>query len=69
MTHHLVGVAELSEMLGVSRQRAVQIADAYTDFPAPDVELASGRVWQRSSVERWIEKHPDRRPGRPPKGG
>jgi prophage regulatory protein len=65
VTRHLVGLAELAEMLAVSKQRAVQIADAYSDFPAPEVDLASGRVWRRADVERWIRKHPVRRPGRP----
>ena len=66
MTHHLLGVAELAEVLGVSRQRAIKIATTYADFPEPEVELASGRVWKRSEVERWIKRHPNRRPGRPP---
>ena len=65
MTDHLVGVAELSELLGVTRQRAIQIADAYEDFPAPQVVLASGRIWARAEVEEWVVRHPDRRPGRP----
>jgi prophage regulatory protein len=64
MTHHLLGIAELAQLLGVSRQRAVQIADSYDDFPAPVVELAAGRVWLGEDVERWIKRHPDRRPGR-----
>jgi len=67
MVHHLVGVAELAELLGVSRQRAVQIADSFQDFPEPEVELASGRVWKRSDVESWIARHPNRRSGRPRK--
>jgi hypothetical protein len=65
MTSHLVGVAEIAEMLGVSRQRAVQIVASYADYPAPEVALASGRVWRRSDVDRWISKHPIRPPGRP----
>lgn len=65
MTSHLVGVREIAEMLGVSRQRADQISRAYADFPAPEAELASGRVWKRASVDRWIKAHPVRKPGRP----
>lgn len=65
MTDHLVGIAELAEMLAVSRQRAAQIASTHKDFPQPEVELASGRVWKRSTIELWMAKHPDRRPGRP----
>src|SRR5215218_9059546 len=65
VTHHLVGVREIAEMLGVSRQRADQLSREYEDFPAPEVALYAGRVWLRSDVELWMRRHPDRRPGRP----
>jgi predicted DNA-binding transcriptional regulator AlpA len=65
MTHHLVGVTEIAEMLGVSRQRADQITRQYDDFPTPEVTLSTGRVWRRNRVTRWVQRHPDRRPGRP----
>ena len=67
MVHHLVGVTEIAEMLGVSRARADQIAARYDDFPDPEVVIASGRVWSRDAVEEWIRKHPHRPPGRPRK--
>ncbi len=63
--NHLVGLAEIAEMLGVSRQRAGQLSREYPDFPAPVAELASGRVWERAGVEEWALRHPQRRPGRP----
>lgn len=65
MSHHLVGVAEIAEMLGVSTARVVQIAAAYEDFPAPEVELRAGRIWRRSAIEAWVRRHPVRRAGRP----
>lgn len=65
--HHLVGVAEVAEALGVSKQRIVQIAQTYSDFPDPEVELSSGRIWARSAIETWLATHPERKPG--PKGG
>jgi predicted DNA-binding transcriptional regulator AlpA len=68
VTSHLVGVGEIARMLGVSRQRVDQIAAAAPDFPPPEVELMSGRVWRRSAIEAWVNKHPDRRPGRPRSG-
>lgn len=40
-------------MLGVSRQRVSQLS-ATAEFPAPEAELASGRVWLRDDVEEWI---------------
>src|SRR5687768_14659596 len=63
MTHHLVGMAEIAEMLGVSRQRVAQLAESYDDFPAPEVELTAGRIWSRTAVETWIATHPERGPG------
>ena len=65
MSHHLVGVAEIAELLGVSRQRVDRITKTFDDFPAPEVELIAGRVWKRKEIEAWIKKHPQRRAGRP----
>jgi ATP-dependent Clp protease ATP-binding subunit ClpA/predicted DNA-binding transcriptional regulator AlpA len=56
----LVGAAEIAEMLGVSRQRVAQLMATQSDFPAPEVELAGGRVWSRHAVESWIAAHPER---------
>lgn len=64
MTNELVGTTEIAEMLGVSRARVAQLADSYDDFPAPQAELASGRIWSRTAVELWIQEHPDRPSGR-----
>lgn len=64
MTHHLVGVAEVAELLRVSRQRVDQLAASYRDFPKPEAELAAGRIWSKAAVEGWIAIHPDRRSGR-----
>ena len=55
--HHLVGVHEIAKMLGVTRQRVLQLADE-DDFPAPDVELHAGRrIWLRVDVEAWAKKN------------
>lgn len=64
MTHHLVGMAEIAEMLGVTRQRVAQLIESYEDFPKPEVELSGGRVWSRTAIETWIATHPERGPGR-----
>ena len=48
----LVGVTEIAEMLGVSKQRADQLAKR-TDFPEPEASLAAGRIWSRADIERW----------------
>ncbi len=61
MTHHLVGAAEIAEMLGVSRQRVDQLVSTYEDFPSPEAELSGGRVWSRTAVETWKAMHSERR--------
>jgi prophage regulatory protein len=65
--HHLVGLTEIAEILGVSKQRVTQLARDYEDFPTPEVELAGGRIWRRSAIESWVRRHPARAPGRRPK--
>lgn len=51
--HHLVGVAEVAEILGVSPQRVHQLRKR-EDFPAPLVKLAAGYVWERVAIEQWL---------------
>jgi predicted DNA-binding transcriptional regulator AlpA len=59
MTPHLLGVAEIAAMLGLSRQRVNQLIQA-DDFPAPEAELSAGRIWSRAAVETWVAAHPAR---------
>jgi predicted DNA-binding transcriptional regulator AlpA len=56
VTHHLVGVAEIAEMLGVTRQRVNAIAKTHDDFPRPQAELTAGRIWLRSEVKAWAKR-------------
>jgi predicted DNA-binding transcriptional regulator AlpA len=49
---NLLGLHELAELLGVSRQRADQLA-RYQGFPKPVAELKGGRIWKRGDVEKW----------------
>lgn len=57
VTHHLVGSAEIADMLGgVSRQRVTQIVSK-PGFPKPVVTLAMGQVWKRADIDAWIAKH------------
>jgi predicted DNA-binding transcriptional regulator AlpA len=60
VSHHLVGVAEVAEMLGVSRQRVNQLVQEEADFPEPEATLAAGRIWLRSTIETWASAHPRR---------
>ncbi|HKO20072.1 MAG TPA: hypothetical protein VJU82_14410 [Acidobacteriaceae bacterium] len=64
MALDLVGMAEITAMLGVSRQRAYAIAHR-PDFPEPQAVIKAGAIWLRADVERWIAEHPERPPGRP----
>jgi len=63
----LVGVAELAEMLGVSKQRVSELANK-ASFPRPIVSLKAGPVWDRTSVGNFLETW-RRRPGRRPRVG
>lgn len=61
----LLGVAELSELLDVSKQRASELA-RMPHFPSPVAELKSGPVWDESMVQRFVRDW-KRSPGRPKK--
>jgi excisionase family DNA binding protein len=47
---------EIAELLGVSRQYVDRLTRDDDTFPAPVVELRSGRVWKREDVEAWAKK-------------
>lgn len=51
----LFGPFEISQTLGVSRQRVVQLA-AREDFPAPVAILQMGKVWLADDIRRWAEE-------------
>jgi hypothetical protein len=48
----LVGVTEIGDLLGVSRQRADQLT-RLEGFPEPIGAIAAGRIWRRVDVEAW----------------
>jgi predicted DNA-binding transcriptional regulator AlpA len=48
----LVTGAEIGRRLGVSKQRAHQLADR-DDFPQPLGRVGNYRVWRWSDVDRW----------------
>ncbi len=58
-----VGVSEIAEILGVSKQRVSELR-AKPTFPEPVAELAAGPVWTLSSLKRFVAEWP-RKPGRP----
>jgi predicted DNA-binding transcriptional regulator AlpA len=49
-----VRLVDLAELLGVSKQRAHQIADE-PGFPAPVDQDDRVRLWDRREVERWAK--------------
>jgi hypothetical protein len=59
----LVGISELAALLSVTQQRASQLA-ARRDFPAPYQRLASGPVWFKHSLSRFLEEWEQKRRGR-----
>lgn len=53
----LVGVTEIAEILGVSRQRVSKIVQD-PEFPAPVQTIAAGPIWARPAVDTYIEALP-----------
>ena len=49
----LVGVAEIADLFGVSRQAASNWRDRHADFPTPAASLKSGPVWELPDVLAW----------------
>ena len=60
----LVGVSEIAALLGTTRNRAWQVTKK-PGFPKPVAELASGPVWAKPMVGRFLEEW-RRRPGPAP---
>jgi hypothetical protein len=61
----IIGVAELKEVLHVSKQRASYLAKGEGGFPKPFAMLASGPVWLKPTVLRFMETWPRKPQGRP----
>ncbi len=52
----LVGVWEVAELLGVSRQRVHQLLRDHADFPESVAELKAGKVWLRRDIVNWATR-------------
>jgi hypothetical protein len=59
----LVGIAEIAELLGVSRQRASEL-QTRPGFPAAVAKLKSGPVWRKGDLSRFADTW-ERKSGRP----
>ena len=53
----LVGIGEIAQMAGVSRQAVANWRVRTADFPSPVVELASGPVFRRSQIRSWLRQN------------
>ena len=49
----LVGLAEIADMAGTTRQRVFQMT-ANRGFPFPVMELRSGRLWNKAAIESYL---------------
>lgn len=68
MSPELAGLAEIAEMLRVTKRTAWTYTQRH-DFPEPLDRLASGPVWRRADVEAWAKASlplPTGRPRRKP---
>ena len=54
MTKYM-GTGEIKEQYGISRVQVWRLIEA-GDFPKPAIELARGRVWRASDVEKAMER-------------
>jgi chromosome partitioning protein len=55
----VVGVAEIAEMAGVSKQAVTNWRMRYDSFPKPIHDLQSGPIWDREKVEGWVKSFQD----------
>lgn len=52
----LVGVAEIADLFGVSRQAASNWRERHADFPTPTASLRSGPVWELPDILAWANE-------------
>jgi len=53
----LVGIGEIAEMAGVSKQAVANWRVRVTDFPKPVSELASGPIFKRTHIRSWLKRN------------
>ncbi len=61
----LMGSAEVAELLGVCRQRVLQLAQQ-PGFPEPVAVLRLGKVWRAADIHRWAGERGGRDKRPPP---
>lgn len=55
MSSDLLGIGEIAELAGVSKQAVSNWRARYDHFPRPAQTLQSGPVWQREKVDAWVK--------------
>lgn len=55
--HELVGINEVAQMAGVSRQAVANWRVRASDFPEPVTELASGPIFLRANIRAWLRRN------------
>ena len=55
-TDHLVGIAEIADLAGVTKQAVSNWRHRYDHFPRPIQDLQSGSVWDREQVADWVKR-------------
>lgn len=63
----LLDAREVAEVLGLGSRNSVSVyARRHEDFPRPVIDKADGhtKLWLRSEVEAWRQRHPGRRQAR-----
>jgi predicted DNA-binding transcriptional regulator AlpA len=65
-TTKLVGLAEVAELVGISKRTASRYA-LRSDFPPPVARLRAGPIWLEDDVRTWAAPVPPVKRGRPPK--
>jgi len=52
---NLLGLAEIADLAGVTKQAVSNWRMRYDDFPRPIQNLQSGPVWDRENIEAWVK--------------
>jgi len=60
----LAGLAEVAEMVGVSRRTAARYVNR-SDFPEPVARLRAGPIWLAEDVDTWVRNVAQPARGRP----
>jgi len=54
-TENLLGISEIADLAGVSKQAVSNWRMRYDHFPRPLQNLQSGPVWEREKIESWVK--------------